>query len=354
MESSTESRKLGTGCPLCAKTDNLRRCSGCKILQYCGQDHQREHWPKHKSACSGVRRARKSLEDAKEALINHLDFKDDDPFVNHVGRFWKLDGTRPYMMGLSKLTQVIGEIEHVDAVQAELDIYMEMLRLCPGDNMGVRGSVPGTMLRLNKDQECYDFIKWFETNDDYDGKFLNLKNADIFEPVDFVRKQPVGDLSRPLCLILLKIKLLIDMLKLRNGEAGIDRLKGELARDGKSLPVELFNAFSKDARAKSVTSPAIRARDDIMNGQGFSEKIYGLKDQIDKLYDMIDAQNKHMWPAMDDPAEAFKREMTGMFSMGSEDEMRIALNETYLAWLEVPGATEFIQFKIHGKVDELL
>ncbi|KAJ5727366.1 hypothetical protein N7493_005186 [Penicillium malachiteum] len=91
-----------------------------------------------------------------------------------------------------------------------------------------------------------------------------------------------------------------------------------------------------------------------MNGHGFSEKIYALKDQIDKLYDMIDKQNKHMWPAMDNPGEVFKLGPTGMFSMGSEQEMRIALNETYLAWLEIPGATEFIQFKIHGKVDELL
>ncbi|KAJ6032486.1 hypothetical protein N7540_003218 [Penicillium herquei] len=108
MESSTETsigeRKLVTGCPLCAKTDNLRRCSGCKVLHYCGQDHQREHWTKHKSACNGVRRARKSLKDTKQALINHPDFKNDNPFVNHVGRFWKIQETRPYMMGMSKLT----------------------------------------------------------------------------------------------------------------------------------------------------------------------------------------------------------------------------------------------------------
>ncbi|KAJ6032485.1 hypothetical protein N7540_003217 [Penicillium herquei] len=242
----------------------------------------------------------------------------------------------------------------MDAVQAELDIYIELLRLCPGDNMGIRGSVPGAMLRLGKDQECYDFIKWFETAEDYGRNFLNIKNTDIFEPVDFVRVKPVGNLSRPLCLILLKIKLLIKMLRLRNGEARIKQLKANLIKEGKPLPDELFSAFAKDTRAQTVTSPALRARDDLMNGQGFSEKISALKEQIDKVYDMIDAQNKHIWPAMDNPDEAFKRELTGMFSMGSEDEMRIALNETFLAWLEVPGATEFIKFKIHGKVDELL
>ncbi|KAJ5634394.1 hypothetical protein N7528_002236 [Penicillium herquei] len=352
--SSIPDRKLATGCPLCAKADNLRRCSGCKILQYCSQDHQREDWPKHKAACNGVRRARKSLEEAKQALINHPDSKNDDPFVNHVGRFWKLTETRPYMMGLSKLTQAFSEIDHADAVQAELDIYMEMLRLCPGDNMGVRGSVPSTMLRLNQDQQCYDFIKWWETNEQYDDNFPKIKNADIFEPIDFVRTDRFGDLSRPLCLILLKIKLMIDMLKLRNNEAAINQLKDSLSKDGKPLPAETFKAFAKTSRAERIASSAILARDDLMNGHGFSEKIYALKDQIDKLYDMIDKQNKHMWPAMDNPGEAFKLEPTGMFSMGTEQEMRIALNETYLAWLEIPGATEFIQFKIHGKVDELL
>ena len=40
---------------------------------------------------------------------------------------------------------------------------MDMLRLCWGDNMGVRDLVPALKLRLGKDQDCHDFCKWWAT-----------------------------------------------------------------------------------------------------------------------------------------------------------------------------------------------
>ena len=49
------------------------------------------------------------------------------------------------------------------AVSAALDHLLDMLRLCRGDNMGVRDSVPALYLRLGREQECYDFIKWWAT-----------------------------------------------------------------------------------------------------------------------------------------------------------------------------------------------
>ena len=44
--------------------------------------------------------------------------------------------------------------------------YMELLRLCHGDNMGVRFEVPFILLSLNRDQDAYDFIKWWMTIDE--------------------------------------------------------------------------------------------------------------------------------------------------------------------------------------------
>ncbi|KAJ5246354.1 hypothetical protein N7468_001337 [Penicillium chermesinum] len=356
-DSEAETLLLPTGCPLCEKAEHLRRCSGCRILQYCGQDHQRQHWPEHKSACNGVRQARKSVEASKQALINNPVFKDDDPFVNHIGNFWKIRETRPYMTEMSKFSQKIRMIRHADAVQAELDTYMEILRLCPGDNMGVRGSVPGALLRLNRDQDCYDFIKWYETldwNSDYVTNFLNIKNADVFEPVDFVRKN--FGLTQRVCLILLKIKLLIEILKLQNMDGYLDQAKADYQANGdkEAPPPELLNAYLKEHRNKAITSQALRARDDLVNGQELSNQIDTLKKQIDELYDIIDEQNKHMWPAMSNPEEALNRGPAGAFMLGSDEEMRITLNETILAWLETPGAIQFINFKIHGRLDELL
>ncbi|KAJ6144637.1 hypothetical protein N7470_008532 [Penicillium chermesinum] len=301
-DSEAETLLLPTGCPLCEKAEHLRRCSGCRILQYCGQDHQRQHWPEHKSACNGVRQARKSVEASKQALINNPVFKDDDPFVNHIGNFWKIRETRP-------------------------------------------------------DQDCYDFIKWYETldwNSDYVTNFLNIKNADVFEPVDFVRKN--FGLTQRVCLILLKIKLLIEILKLQNMDGYLDQAKADYQANGdkEAPPPELLNAYLKEHRNKAITSQALRARDDLVNGQELSNQIDTLKKQIDELYDIIDEQNKHMWPAMSNPEEALNRGPAGAFMLGSDEEMRITLNETILAWLETPGAIQFINFKIHGRLDELL
>lgn len=320
-----------------------------------------EHRPKHKSACSGVRRAREAAESAKQALINHPDFRDDNPFVHHVGRFWEIVETRPYMMGLSKLINAIQQIVHHDAVQVELDYCMEMLRLCPGDNMGVRGSVPGNMLRLNKDQECYDFLKWWETtandrNYDWDdhSRYLNIKNADVFESVDFLSDKNHGEISHPICLMILKIKLVIDLLRLQSIE-GITKAKlAETIPDIHDAPPAVLRAFKKGLRAQKVASPTVLARDDLMNGKGIPAKIEAVKKQIDRLYTVIDNMNKHVWPAvMEVGRDPDLFSGPHMFMMGSKEEMKGAINQTWDVWAEIPGALEFIKFKIAGKEDEL-
>lgn len=95
----------------------------------------------------------------------------------------------------------------------------DMLRLCRGDNMGLRDSVPAMMLRLDLDQECYDFVKWWATCDqdnDYDWgnttlPHLNIRGADVFEEPDFID----SGLNHIIALLLLKLKLLVDIRNLK-------------------------------------------------------------------------------------------------------------------------------------------
>lgn len=51
------------------------------------------------------------------------------------------------------------------AMEAALEHSLDMLRLCRRDNQGVRSGIPGLYLRLGKDRECYDLIKWYLTHD---------------------------------------------------------------------------------------------------------------------------------------------------------------------------------------------
>ena len=121
------------------------------------------------------------------------------------------------------LVEAILKIKTFNAIQSALDHLRDMLRLCRSDNMGVRDLVPALFLRLGRDQESYDFVKWYATAgqaSDYDWgdmslPFLNVANADVFEPVDYMCGKYLN-LSHTVAVTLLKIKVLLDLKDLQN------------------------------------------------------------------------------------------------------------------------------------------
>ena len=79
--------------------------------------------------------------------------------------------THPYVRARYGVVDALLAIKTKEAVEEAHSHVMDMLRLCRGDNMGVRDLVPALYLRLNRDQPCYDFIKWYSTSGrdpDYD------------------------------------------------------------------------------------------------------------------------------------------------------------------------------------------
>ncbi|KAL7951492.1 hypothetical protein V8C42DRAFT_304228 [Trichoderma barbatum] len=57
------------------------------------------------------------------------------------------------------------------SVHEAFEHMRDMLRLCCSDNLELRDIVLAVMLRLDLDQECYDFVKWWATcgpDGDYD------------------------------------------------------------------------------------------------------------------------------------------------------------------------------------------
>src|SRR4051794_23568030 len=115
------------------------------------------------------------------------------------------------------VVEALVKIQTFEAVQAALGHILEMLRLCRGDNMGVRDHAPALFLRLGKDQDCYDFCKWYATEGqrgDYDWGnmelgFLDVKNADTFESPKLWTGEWT-DLSHAVAVTLIKVRLLID------------------------------------------------------------------------------------------------------------------------------------------------
>ena len=340
------SKVLPSGCGVCGQQNGLLRCSGCKVLLYCSRDHQAADRPSHKSACSTVRRSRVTMEEEEQALHNHPgDFMmPEDPFTNSVGHFWSLYDTRDYMRARFALVEAMAKINSAESVEAQLDHLMDMLRLCRGDNMGVRDLVPALMLRLNKDQECYDFIKWWvvvSQNPHYDWgdnslPYLDIKNADIFEPVDrFCGHFRAASYFSSLTL--LKIKLLLDRTRLEQSYSSL----------GTSVPREILDIIQSSV----PHSPAVRAKHDIMNGEcdTRSNMVQRLKAQVDTLYKEVHRANKHFWLALIN----LSNDLTGLpsaYSPGSVEETQMILHYNYDAWVGTTGAIDFIKAKVHGDI----
>ncbi|KAL3658288.1 hypothetical protein V7S43_016677 [Phytophthora oleae] len=80
-------------------------------------------------------------------------------FETHVGTFWGLLSTRPYMRAKLELIRALSTIPSQPVLEAALEESLEYMRLCRNDNLGIRKGIPMFMLMLGKYQEAYDVIK---------------------------------------------------------------------------------------------------------------------------------------------------------------------------------------------------
>ena len=296
-------------------------------MLYCDRDHQKAGRRAHKSACNAVSKRRTVVESEEQKLRHHPgDFMTPpNPFINAVGRFWGTLDTRDYMRSRYYLFDGLNEIKSYDSAQAQLDHLMDMLRLCRSDNMGVRDRV------LNKDQECYDFVKWWGTTgkeSDYDWgnpdlTHLDVENADVFEPVVYLCGE-YPDVSNCVAITLLKIKMLLELTALQKS-----------AVEHKDLPGEIVFSIQKQIPRSLV----IAGRKDVMEGTDLQPLIKRLTLQVKKLYRVVDERNAALWPKLLDPGMHLSAKPEA-YSAGSVEEMQILVQCNYDSWMEIPGARD--------------
>ncbi|MCJ1465302.1 hypothetical protein MMC07_003919 [Pseudocyphellaria aurata] len=317
-------------CQLCSTSENLLRCSKCKVARYCSRNHQLSDWPQHRSACKAINTCQARLDHQEQELRNQPDgdmFEPANVFEEHVGHFWGLYHTRPYMRARYALVEAILKIRTYDAVVAALGHVMDCLRLCRSDNMGVRDFVPALLLRLGRDQECYDFVKWYATTGnesdydwgDMDEPFLDIKDADVLESPQYLCGK-YTQLGQPVSTTLMKIRLL---LAARAGAQEWDGLRSS----------QIFNQLEGEA---------------IQNGTGDNAREplevieVLLKSHVTMLHQAVVNSNKYFWPALISP-ERHLDARPEYYSSGSEAEMQLVLQRHHDAWRESPGALEVIK-----------
>ncbi|KAK4696543.1 hypothetical protein P7C71_g1390, partial [Lecanoromycetidae sp. Uapishka_2] len=233
------------------------------------------------------------------------------------------------------LVEALLQVKTYAAVNAAHGHVMDLLRLCRSDNMGVRDLAPALKLRLGRDQECYDFCKWWATCDedgDYDWgdmeePYLDVKGADVFESPHEIFIREFDSLSHSVAITLLKIRLLMDLRALQN--SSIIRNK---------VPQEILN----EVRRQLVSGSAIAENVRIINATDQTPLIQKLEVQVQDLYKAVKKSNKHFWPALLSPGKHLTAQPE-FSSSGSLEEMQIVLQSSFDAWTETPGAIDMIR-----------
>jgi len=233
----------------------LTTCSVCKIAQYCGQDCQRQDYLKgHKMLCVVVYKRSRDLA-AKAKKI--LDDNGHDVTMKSLKEFYAKNGTilqchkkvdyaylyahtlnnlipasdaekHPLERGetidmgqvfwtyvnckngsVKILMEIAKRYESHRGIQIALDAYLETIMALQPDRMYLRALVPLLMLQLGKDDDAYNFIKFWVKNtpkDIYyqigeDGLFPQLpfteftmkdqdKTEDLFKVLDKEAEKP--------------------------------------------------------------------------------------------------------------------------------------------------------------------
>ncbi|KAI0552683.1 hypothetical protein F4679DRAFT_533500 [Xylaria curta] len=318
-----------SGCPVCypkrLPQTQLLLCSGCKVVHYCSTDHQKKHRPKHKAACTSVIKSREKLEKEEATLRAHPGdiFLPSNVFENGVGRFWGLTDTRDYMRARFAAADALLQIDTTKAVEKALTHFQDMLRLCRSDNLGIRDIVPGLLLRLGREQECYDFLKWWAVVDDeYDWSDVNLPyldicGADAFEAADAFASHL--SLSQLVILVLLKLNLYLD----------IESYDPQYTNFGLGWPswppppTGFMRPISEIAQKKVRT----------ITSSDVPEISKLLKDQYQALFRMVHKENPHFWEALVDASEDTPS-LPSAYSHGSVEEAILGVYQCKKAWEE--------------------
>ncbi|KAF5265048.1 hypothetical protein FOXYS1_4148 [Fusarium oxysporum] len=265
-------------CPAGFQSPNLVRCGAWQTVKYCGKPHQKADRPRHKVQCIPIKQTKdKVTEEEAKLRANPGDDTNGNPFDHSVGLFWFFKSTRPHMQARHDYISAILNVRTGEAVEIALKESLDLLRLCRGDNLGVRSQVPALYLRLGRDQEAYDFIKWYAVKGDskYDWRgmslpFLDLQGEDAFEAV--IEKPYYYDISFKMALMLIKIRLMKDL----------ESLQGFLQKKPNATGEERYDYVQEEAM-----SDILLQRADIVAKDDYKDLIAELKRQVLQLYKMV-------------------------------------------------------------------
>jgi hypothetical protein len=294
---------------------------------------------------------RMNFEVARMSDPEDQNYMEDDPFEFEVGYFWGFVETRDYMRARHQYAQRLIELDTLTGVREALANYLDMLRLCRGDNMGLRSAIPGLFLRLGGPedvQRCYDFVKWWalvgeDPNYDWgnpEEPYLDIKDADPCEPLSALKPLSVGrvELSHMLALLFIKVRLYREATAFRDAVLGL------------ALSFERLPAAS-GLRARDVLSlvcgflaPAYRPFAEVVSAGGVAALLrlrQTLRLQIAEMLSVLEKNScKEFFSLLFNPDSYMRCPMPPYYGRKSKEEAILMLREYYRVLHEKDGSRE--------------
>ncbi|KAK6386359.1 hypothetical protein LTR65_009084 [Meristemomyces frigidus] len=336
-------------CAVCKKTDGLSRCASCKVESYCCREHQKSDWQSHRATCNTVRSTRATLDREEHALRVYKGdlFTPANPFRTNAGRFWRIPAAQPYLQARLALVNALLKQNSHEAVEAALLHSREMLDLARFDKINVKRLMPAIYLRLGRDQECYDFIRWWyfaaqDCRNDFEPTtpYLTMTGEDVFEPIVFhlvEHEVIIPDLSHIVALTLVKVRVLLDLRTLQATFENFDSDDEDLVSDfldkqGSRMFVSAIVA--KDPKLRRVV-------DDVV------VPLANMEAQVSKLYAMLVKENEHLLCKFLSPVDRNQKDWLAVDPQGMQcggcSEAAEVLQSNYKSWVETPGALSLLE-----------
>lgn len=328
-------------CKVCGRKDGVSRCTGCRVVFYCGKEHQSADRPGHKAACEEVKQARDDFERQDRVMRDQGDPADENENADDENE--NAGDARPYIISRFLLADTLlknfGTVEpREEAVRMALNHLVDLLSFNRLDPLYLRHLIPSLYVVLRMDQHAYDFVKWWATSyakdpeadwNDLNVPYLDTRDADILEPLAdewTPSEERRLDPSHPVIVMILKIRALLDLMALRSVRRSLHGV----------LPPEIICIVQEQLVGCVTSRPEILR---LESGQIW-DHMQTLWRQILQLYKDIHAHNLLIWPAMfaafNDPAKAVDKRPIG-HAKDPDGEARYVAGYTIAAWRENPG-----------------
>lgn len=317
-------------------------CHGCKVVEYCSEGHRIAGQSAHQAECNIIQKLRASLEDEAQVLREDLDGN----LFDSSSVFWSISETRPWSDACVALIQALSHIRTVKACRVALDHGFEWLELNWGvDHQNVRFRIAALEIRLGKDQDAYDVMKWYATT----GKDPTYSWVELYDlqGEDALESLQAGNwtdeethLSTMASITLVKLRIWLNLRSLYNVSIVASR-----------LPREIMDYIRESYVATGIVADNQRIKQDLRNGADI-QSLYmrPLELQLNDMFNAVERSNTRFWRAIVE-GRSFVDESEDPDSR--ECELCVAVSSVREAWEETPGAIEWIsnQLEIRGSVE---